>query len=125
VEIELPANDRQPVYIQIADAVRAAIARGQLRAGDPLPPLRTLAPQLGVHPNTVLQAYRELAAAGVVEPRRGSGTFVRATPPAEGARRVMADDVAQRALRDAFAHGLTPADLDAALRRATARATRE
>lgn len=118
--IELIAGDRRPLFLQIADAVRAAIARGELAPGDPLPPLRALAPELGVHANTVLQAYRELVAAGVVESRRGSGTFVRSRLVGAGERRVLADEVAERALRDAHAHALTLDDLTHALARLAA-----
>lgn len=119
--IELLPGDRRPLFLQIADAVRAAIARDELAPGDPLPPLRALAPQLGVHPNTVLQAYRELAAQGAVESRRGSGTFVRRRLLGEGERRVLADEVAERALRDAHARALTLDDLTHALARLAAR----
>ncbi|MHB1863234.1 MAG: GntR family transcriptional regulator [Gemmatimonadaceae bacterium] len=121
MDVELDPADRRPIFLQIADAVRGAIARGDLATGSPLPPVRALAPQLGVHPNTVLQAYHELALHGTVESRRGSGTFVRASPPGDGERRVMADEVAGRALRDAHAHGLTAVDLGAALDRAARR----
>ncbi len=117
MSIELLSNDRRPLFLQIADAVSAAIARGELAPGDPLPPLRTLAPQLGVHANTVLQAYRELAAQGAVESRRGSGTFVRRRLLGDGERRVLADQVAERALRDAHTHALTLVDLAHALHR--------
>jgi DNA-binding transcriptional regulator YhcF (GntR family) len=120
VDLELAPGDRRPIFIQIADAVRAAIARGEFAPGDPLPPLRALAPRLGVHANTVLQAYRELAAAGVVESHRGRGTFVRIRHLGDGERRVLADEVAERALRDAHAHALTLDDLSNALARLAA-----
>ena len=121
MHIELPPDDRRPTYLRIADAIRAAIARGDLVAGEPLPALRSLAPQLGVNPNTVLQAYGELARSHVVEARRGSGTFVRAAVFGDAERRVLAEAVAARALRDAHTHGLTDADLAAALARLEAR----
>jgi GntR family transcriptional regulator len=120
VHFELPSGDHRPVYLQIAGLIRAAIARGELAPGDSLPPLRRLAPEIGVHANTVLQAYRELASAGVVETRRGRGTFVATTPLGSGERRVLADAVAERALRDAHDHGLTHDDLTAAIARAAA-----
>jgi GntR family transcriptional regulator len=123
VEFELTPGDHRPIFLQIAGIIRAAIARGELAPGDPLPPRRRLAPQIGGHPNTVLQAYRELAAAGVVETRRGRGTFVAATQLGIGERRVLADAVAERALRDAHDHGLTAAELSAALARVSARAS--
>ncbi|MGH7701203.1 MAG: GntR family transcriptional regulator [Gemmatimonadales bacterium] len=65
-----------PLYAQIADRVRVAIAAGELRAGDPLPSVRQLATRLRVNPATVVQAYRDLEAEGFVEMRQGTGTFV-------------------------------------------------
>ncbi|HUX32307.1 MAG TPA: GntR family transcriptional regulator [Gemmatimonadaceae bacterium] len=115
--IELSPGDRQPVFLQIAGAVRAAVARGEFTPGDPLPTVRQLAADLGVHANTVLQAYRQLAADRVVTARRGSGTFVNRVALGTAERRVLADDVAERALRDTYAHGLTADDLTAALAR--------
>lgn len=57
-------TSREPVFQQIAQAIRGDIRRGRLRPGDPLPGSRTLADTLGVHRNTVLAAYRELEAEG-------------------------------------------------------------
>lgn len=68
----------------IADSVRDLIARGQLRAGDVLPPIRALAAQRGVNRNTASAAYTALATAGVVETRRRGGTVVRQTVPVTG-----------------------------------------
>lgn len=65
-----------PLYAQIADGVRVAIARGELGAGDPLPSVRQLAAQLRINPATVSQAYRELETEGMVEMRQGAGSFV-------------------------------------------------
>ena len=59
-----PGTSREPVFQQIAGAIRADIRRGRLRPGDALPGSRTLAGTLGVHRNTVLAAYRELEAEG-------------------------------------------------------------
>lgn len=115
--IELLPGDHQPVFLQIAGAVRAAVARGEFAPGDPLPTVRRLAVDLGVHANTVLQAYHQLAADRVVTARRGSGTFVNPVALGAAERRVLADDVAERALRDTYAHGLTEDDLAAALAR--------
>ncbi len=81
-----PRREGTPaVYRQIAEAVRAELAAGRLAAGDRLPPIRTLARQLGVNRDTVALAYEALAADGVVESTVGRGTFVRAgagEPPA-------------------------------------------
>ncbi len=121
MDFELPADDRRPLFLQIADLVRAAIARGDLAPGALLPPVRALAAQIGVHANTTLHAYRALAADGAVKSRRGLGTFVTGRPTGDAERRVLADQVAERARRDAFAHGLGADDLAAALERAARR----
>lgn len=65
-----------PIYAQIADRVRVAVASGELTAGDPLPSVRALATRLRVNPATVVQAYRDLEKEGLVEMRQGAGTYV-------------------------------------------------
>ncbi len=61
---------------EIADSVRALIERSRLHPGDPLPPVRSLADELGVNRNTVVAAYRQLTQAGVVVTRGRGGTRV-------------------------------------------------
>ena len=65
-----------PVYAQLCEQVLAAISRGELRRGEQLPSVRDVAAVLGVNPNTVNRAWAELESDGVVEVRRGRGTFV-------------------------------------------------
>lgn len=65
-----------PVYMQLVDQVREGLRMGVLRAGDRLPTVREAVASSGVNPNTVLKAYRELATAGLIEARPGSGTFI-------------------------------------------------
>lgn len=67
-----------PLVEQVATGVRCAIARGELREGDPLPTVRQLAADLGINLNTVSRAYRMLEAAGLVVTVRGRGTTVAA-----------------------------------------------
>jgi GntR family transcriptional regulator len=69
----------KPVYLQIVDQVKAAIASGALRKGDALPSIRPLAEDLRVNRNTVAKAYGELERQGVVETAAGKGVFVGAT----------------------------------------------
>src|SRR5437588_7141889 len=76
MNIRLSPNDGVPIYLQIVQQVKYLVASGRLAPGDELPPIRTLAEQLVVNPNTVARAYRELEAAGVVTTRRGAGTHV-------------------------------------------------
>ena len=65
-----------PIYRQIVDQVRQAVAGGTLRPGDRLPSVRDLALELAVNPNTIAKAYQELERDGVIETPRGRGSFV-------------------------------------------------
>ena len=76
MDITITLADGVPIYRQIVNQVKYLVASGLLRPGEELPPIRTLALQLTVTPNTVVKAYSELEAAGIVHTRRGSGTFV-------------------------------------------------
>jgi GntR family transcriptional regulator len=76
MQIHLSAGDGVPIYLQIVNQVKYLIASGRLAPGEELQPIRVLAEQLVVNPNTVARAYRELEAAGVVEKRRTAGTYV-------------------------------------------------
>jgi GntR family transcriptional regulator len=72
----LDMHSGMPVYRQIMDQVRGAIASGALNAGDQLPTVRQLAVDLTINPNTVVRAYRELELGGLLETHQGTGTFI-------------------------------------------------
>ena len=76
MQIRISNSDGIPIYRQIVNQVKYLVAAGRLTAGDQLLPVRTLAEQLVVNPNTVCRAYRELESAGVITTRQGSGAFV-------------------------------------------------
>src|SRR5271157_1533680 len=76
VQFHISPNDGVPIYLQIVNQVKYLVASGRLAAGEELPPIRTLAEQLLINPNTVARAYRELELAGVVTMRRTAGTYV-------------------------------------------------
>ena len=76
MRIRISADDGLPIYLQIVNQVKYLVGSGRLAPGEELPPIRALAEQLVVNPNTVARAYRELELAGVVEKRRTAGTFV-------------------------------------------------
>lgn len=76
MQIHISATDGIPIYLQIVNQVKYLVAAGRLKAGDELLPIRVLAEQLIVNPNTVARAYRELEGAGLVEKRRTAGTYV-------------------------------------------------
>jgi len=65
-----------PIYQQLADGVKEAVARGILAPGDKLPSVRELAGRIAINPNTIAKAYQELERAGVIETLRGRGTFI-------------------------------------------------
>lgn len=67
-----------PVWKQIEDGIRRLVAMGALRAGGPVPSVRELARDLRVNPMTVSKAYQRLSEAGLLEVRRGEGTYVSA-----------------------------------------------
>jgi GntR family transcriptional regulator len=81
VDITINLTDGVPIYRQIVNQVKYLVASGLLRPGEELPPIRTLALQLKVTPNTIVKAYGDLENAGVVHKRRGSGTFVSEVRP--------------------------------------------
>lgn len=108
--LALDESGGRPIYRQIADELEREIATGVLRPGEPLPALRALATDLKVNPNTVQQAYRWLALHGMVEVKRGKGTFV-AQQRQQKTHAHAARDIANRALRDAYRHGLLASDL--------------
>ncbi|GMA51983.1 GntR family transcriptional regulator [Alicyclobacillus contaminans] len=69
-----------PVYQQVVEGVKAAVARGVLKPGDKLPSVRELAMELTINHNTVAKAYQELERLHVIEVIRGRGTFIAAEP---------------------------------------------
>ncbi len=79
MQIRITTSDGIPIYQQIVNQVKYLVASGRLSPGEQLPPVRKLAEQLIVNPNTVSRAYRELEAAGVIQTRRGAGAFVSET----------------------------------------------
>src|SRR5260370_33395336 len=92
-------NHPTPLYAQLERAIRFAIATGKLRIGEQLPTVRQLAVDLRINANTVAKVYTELERAGVVETRRGVGTFISARPAEASSRRDR-----ERGLRDVADH---------------------
>jgi len=117
----IDARSPIPLYVQIADRLRVAVATGEVRAGMPLPSVRQLAAELRVNPATVVQAYRELEQAGIVESRQGAGTFVRELPESrrEADRVREARKLVRRILQEASTLGVSPEELDEAWQQET------
>jgi GntR family transcriptional regulator len=76
MRLHISPKDGVPIYQQIVTQIKHMVASRRLRPGDEVPPIRVLAEQLLINPNTVARAYRDLEAAGIFTSRRGSGTRV-------------------------------------------------
>jgi GntR family transcriptional regulator len=116
--VSIDPRDKTPIYAQLERGLRAAIATGRLRPGDQLPTVRQLAVDLKVNANTVARVYVDLERGGIIETRRGVGSFISATPtqahpPADHQRRLHA--FVTRMLADADRAGFTVDDVLAAL----------
>jgi len=101
-----------PIYRQIIAQIRRAVAAGLLVPGDQLPSVRELAARLLVNPNTVARVYRDLERDGLLETRRGQGTFISAQAAAMAAadrRRLVAEKLADIAT-DVRTFGLSDED---------------
>jgi GntR family transcriptional regulator len=108
--VRLDSTDSTPIYGQIDRGIRAAVATGRLPKGAQLPTVRQLAVSLRVNANTVAKVYSDLERNGIVETRRGVGTFVAESPPARPHEAVDPQalrDFAARVLEDAAARGFT------------------
>jgi GntR family transcriptional regulator len=77
--ITVDEQDSRPLYQQIVDEIKGLIARGELREGSSLPPVRQVSSDLGLNLNTVAFAYRRLQAEGLIKVRHGSGAIVKST----------------------------------------------
>lgn len=76
VEYRIDRRGGTAAYVQIVQQTKQALRLGLLQPGDRLPTAREVVEATAINPNTVLKAYRELEREGLVEPRRGMGTFV-------------------------------------------------
>jgi len=117
MQLAIDTADPRPIHAQIVDEVRRAVVLGTLAAGDVLPPVRHLAAELRVNPSTVASAYRALEGEGLVAMRWGRGPVVAERAAADD-RAELVRQVAERALRDARRHGISPDELAEAVRTA-------
>ncbi|MDO8586031.1 MAG: GntR family transcriptional regulator [Armatimonadota bacterium] len=107
--IRIDTTSSTPVYAQIVDQIKRAIASGAIRSGDSLPSLRETAIKLRVNPLTVSKAYKQIEHEGLIETRHGLGSFVTADREAssrEFRRETLAREV-DNVLVDAWHLGVT------------------
>lgn len=111
---DVDSSSPTPIYAQLDRSIRAAIATGQLQPGTQLPTVRQLAVDLAVNANTVARVYAQLERDGILETRRGVGTFVREplSPQATKAHRERdLRDLIRRFVGDAALLGFTLPEL--------------
>jgi GntR family transcriptional regulator len=114
----LSPSHPMPLYAQLTRAIKFAIATGRLQIGEQLPTVRQLAVELRVNANTVAKVYAELERSGVLETRRGVGTFVCARHFEARNRQdhqAILGDLVDRFVEEAGAMGFSPDDLIAQL----------
>jgi GntR family transcriptional regulator len=111
--IKIDTTSSIPIYAQIVDQIKRAVASGALRDGDPLPSLRETSVKLRVNPLTVDKAYKLLERDGLVETRHGLGTFVKANADfvANGFRLEVLTKTVDDLLIDAHHLGITADEL--------------
>jgi DNA-binding GntR family transcriptional regulator len=106
LNVNVSRKDSGALHEQVAAEIRRAIADGEAKPGERLPPARDLAAVIGVNRNTVLRALRELRDEGLLEFRRGRGITVAGTPE-QGAVVTRAKEL----VRFARSHGYEPSEL--------------
>jgi GntR family transcriptional regulator len=108
-----------PIYLQIAQQIKTAVAMGRLQPEEPLPSVRQLAVELAVNPNTVARAYLDLEIEGVIYKRQGAGTFVssQGVEMSKGERRRVLNELLEKALVEGVNLGLPERELRDAFER--------
>jgi GntR family transcriptional regulator len=117
--INIDPSSGLPIYLQIAQQIKTAVAMGRLQPEDPLPSVRQLAVELAVNPNTVARAYLDLEIEGVIYKRQGAGTFVsgQGVEMSKGERRRVLNELLEKALVEGVNLGLSERELRDAFER--------
>ena len=90
-----------PLYVQVAEQIKKAVITGVLKEGEQLPPVRRLAVELLINPNTIVRAYQELEKEGIITTKKGSGTFI--APAAKKLKKVQKEEGIKRKIRELLA----------------------
>ena len=117
--ISIDPSSGLPIYLQIAQQIKTAVAMGRLQPEDSLPSVRQLAVDLAVNPNTVARAYLDLEIEGVIYKRQGAGTFVSAqgVEMSKNERRRALCELMEKALVEGVNLGLDERELREAFER--------
>jgi GntR family transcriptional regulator len=115
--MQLNFNNPKPIYMQMVDEVKKALARGELSPGDKIPSHKERAQMSQVNPNTVQRAYQEMEREGLTETLRGQGTFIKNDPEMLlHIRSEMAQAAAQLFIEELRGLGIEPEEMERILR---------
>lgn len=106
-------QSRQPIYEQLYQSVIKLTSLELLKPNDQLPPVRTLAFQLGINPNTVSKAYSLLERDGIIYSSVGKGSFIKENIPVANQRKKLALDELKKALETCAVAGITKSEAEA------------
>ncbi|MEI6060808.1 MAG: GntR family transcriptional regulator [Bacteroidota bacterium] len=117
MQFKLDPSGGTPFYRQIIDQIRFGIASGNLKTGEQLPTVRSLAVQLKVNLNTIAKAYKELEILSILDTQQGSGTFINAkgVEIGEDERQKKIHDICKELLTVAYTYGFSKEDVIAGL----------
>src|SRR5512137_396537 len=114
MNLEIDFRSGIPIYLQVVERIKERLASGQLKPGDQLPTVRSLASDLRVNFNTIARAYRIMDESGIISTQQGRGTYILEMPSPEAIGSIRAkalEDLTRRFIEDAERLGATPDEL--------------
>ena len=118
MSLEIDFRSGIPIYLQVVERIKERLAAGQLKPGDQLPTVRSLALDLRVNFNTIARAYRIMDESGIISTQQGRGTYILEVPSlevSESIRLKALEDLTQRYITDAERLGVSPEELNVVL----------
>jgi GntR family transcriptional regulator len=118
MNLEIDFRSGIPIYLQVVERIKERLAAGQLKPGDQLPTVRSLALDLRVNFNTIARAYRIMDESGIISTQQGRGTYILEVPSlevSESIRLKALEDLTQRYITDAERLGVSPEELNVVL----------
>lgn len=104
-------NDNEPIYLQIVELIKRAIALGEVSQDDKLPSIREMSSLLAVNPNTMQRAYSELERLGITYTKRGMGSFIsKGRNDSKELKKSMGVDISKKFLSDMKDIGIAKED---------------